>query len=80
MCRQRIGPTGRIKYHRSLIATPQRRKLIGIAGLVVKRLRIDVMAFCSANPTFLRQNYRHRVGTGELELGEGLGFLNLNQA
>ena len=79
MCRQRIGAAGRIHEYCELIALTSRCDLEGIAGLVLKRCRIDLVTFRSTHPASIGQYDSDRLGRDQLGLSECLRLLALDK-
>jgi len=60
----RVGTPCRIEDNRCLVTSSKGRKLEGISGLIVKRLWINIVAFCRSDPTLLGHHNRHWVCAG----------------
>ena len=79
MRRYRVRAAGGVKDNGRLITPAERCELERISGLIVEGLRIDIVAFCCSDPTFLRHNDRHWICAGQLQFREGFRLFDLDQ-
>src|SRR6185437_10598237 len=75
---QAVGAPGAVEKDDGLQAPPPRRRLEGIAGLVRKRARIDLVTLRRADPTAGRQDDGHGLVRNERGLVDRLRGLALD--